>query len=103
MAYANRMLKITFNNWLLACRKNNLTQNSFRLGKRPVIPKAFLPIYNELPSAIKRQIKGNRISAKPKSAKAVNTSWERMQIRIEKLKIYDKAKPNKRIRRATKS
>lgn len=103
MAYANRMLKITFDNWLLACRKNNLTQNSFRLGKRPVIPQAFLPIYNELPPAVKRRIKGSRISAKPKSAKAVNTSWERMQIRIEKLKIYDKAKPNKRTRRATKS
>ena len=103
IAYANQMLKIKFDDWLLACKKNNLTQNSFRLGKRPVIPKAFLPIYKELPSVVKRQIKGSRISAKPKSARAVNTSWERMQLRIEKLKIYDKAKPNKRARRATKS
>lgn len=103
IAYANQMLKIKFDDWLLACKKNNLTQNSFRLGKRPIIPKAFLPIYNELPSAVKRQIKANRISAKPKSARAVNNSWERMQLRIEKLKIYDKSKPNKRARRATKS
>lgn len=103
IAYANQMLKITFDDWLLTCKKNNLTQNSFRLGKRPVIPKAFLPIYKKLPSVVKRQVQGSRVSAKPKSARAVNNSWERMQLRIEKLRIYDKAKPNKRTRRATKS
>lgn len=103
MAYANQMLKIKFDDWLLACKKNNLTQNSFRLGKKPVIPQAFLPIYEDLPSVIRRQTKGSEVSAKPKSARAVNTSWERMQLRIEKLRIYDKSKPNKRTRRSTKS
>ncbi|OLF35211.1 hypothetical protein BTW00_09740 [Psychrobacter sp. C 20.9] len=102
MAYANQMHKITFDNWLSACEKNNLTQNSFRLGKRPVIPKAFLPVYEELPSVTRSQLEGQRTILKPKSSKAVNTSWERMQLRIEKLRIYDQTKPNKRTRRVTK-
>ncbi|MER2009929.1 MAG: hypothetical protein ABS939_21040, partial [Psychrobacillus sp.] len=102
MAYANQMHKITFDNWLSACEKNNLTQNSFRLGKRPVIPKAFLPVYKELPSVTRSQLEGQRTILKPKSSKAVNTSWERMQLRIEKLRIYDQTKPNKRTRRVTK-
>lgn len=103
MAYANQMHKITCNDWLSACEKNNLTQNSFRLGKQPVIPKAFLSIYKELPSVVKPQSQVEKTYAKPKSAKAVNTSWERMQLRIEKLRIYDQAKPNKRARRLIKS
>lgn len=102
IAYTMKLHKITFDNWLVVCQKNNLTQNSFRLGKRPIIPKAFLPIYEELPSVVRRQIKGQRTTLKPKSPKAVNISWERMQSRIERLKSYDQAKPNKRARRTTK-
>lgn len=102
MAYAKKMYEITEDNWLAICKTHRLTQNSFRLGKRPTIPKAFMPIYNKLPSVTKPQVKAKR-ALKPKSSKAVNTSWERMQLRIERLKSYDKAKLNERARRAVKS
>lgn len=79
--------------WLSVCKELKLSQSAFKLGKKPIIPVAFNPIFEKL---IDKTVGNTKPIAKtplkPKSVKAVTVSWERMKTKIAKLKTYAKLK-----------
>lgn len=81
LRYAKMLLEIPLDKWISACTAVEANQNSFMLnGKKSVIPKGFLPVYNQLPinNGHKRKILD---SDKPASLSAVKKSWARLQRR----------------------
>lgn len=102
MAYATRLSKIPLEKWLSVCKELKLSQSAFKLGKKPIIPVAFNPIFEKL---IDKTVGNTKPIAKtplkPKSVKAVTVSWERMKTKIAKLETYAKIKTDNKARKTT--
>lgn len=111
MAYANQLATIDSDTWLVILNELEFSQSSLKFGKNPVIPKAFLAIYHQLPitnpSRTPINPRNNKITEtkplKPKSAKAVLLSWQRLQVKIEKVKNHGAIRENQKAQLRRKS
>lgn len=102
MAYATRLSKIPLEKWLSVCKELKLSQSAFKLGKKPIIPVAFNPIFEKLIDKTVSNAKPiAKTPLKPKSVKAVTVSWERMKTKIAKLETYAKIKTDNKARKTT--
>ncbi len=102
MAYATRLSKIPLEKWLTVCKELKLSQSAFKLGKKPIIPVAFNPIFEKLVDKTVGNAKPiTKTPLKPKSVKAVTVSWERMKTKIAKLETYAKIKTDNKARKTT--
>lgn len=100
MSYANQLLNVELDKWMKVLIELGFTQSSLRFGKNPVIPKPFLLVHDQLPIPIKQSINreaGNH-KMKPKSTKAVLLSWERLQLKIDKVKTHGEIRANRKLR-----
>lgn len=99
MSYANQLLKVELETWIKVLNGLGHTQSSLNFGKKPIIPKPFLLVHNQLPIPIKKPV--NREigihKMKPKSTKAVLLSWERLQLKIDKVKIYGEIREKRKL------
>lgn len=89
---AYRVLAVDIDTWLQACDELNITQNSFNWSKYSLIPKAFIPIYQQLPVNKNPCKKPQVTKIKPTSPDLVMTMWHRLQRKIEAQESYEKYK-----------
>lgn len=90
MAYANMLMIVSLEQWLQACEQIKASQNSFYLhGHKRAIPKAFLPVFSQLPikAGVIRKAKNTQI--KPSSIESVKKSWQRLQRKMEGKTRYE--------------
>lgn len=80
MNYANMLMLCSVEQWLNACEQINAIQNSFYFyGRKRNIPKAFLPVFNQLPVKPTVTRTPSHKQIKPTSVQAVKKSWQRLQ------------------------
>lgn len=99
MSYANQLLNVDLDEWMKVLIELGFTQSSLKFGKNPVIPKPFLLVHDQLPMSIKKPVNreiGNH-KMKPKSTKAVLLSWERLQLKIDKVKTHGEIRANRKL------
>lgn len=87
---AYRLMQIPLQQWKLICEKHDATQNSFYWSKNTVIPKPFLPVYNQLPTSKKAQRKINNNPRNPTPPNVVFNHWARLKRKMEMQKAYEK-------------
>lgn len=82
MCYANLLIKIPLENWILACEGVGASQNSFYLNRRKqVVANAFMPVHEAL-QVYSKQRTNKPSKSQPASIKSVKKSWERLQRKL---------------------
>lgn len=87
---AYRLMQIPLEQWMLVCEQHDATQNSFHWSKDTVIPKPFLPVYNQLPKSNKAKKKVDSNLNNPTPPNVVINHWARLKRKMEMQKAYEK-------------
>lgn len=93
LGFTIRLNQIDYDSWVKQCQELNITKNSFNWSKYDAIPKAFIPIYEQLPQIKTRKRKCSPALGKPRSPEAVMKQWARLQRKAERQEYYDQDRP----------
>lgn len=101
MSYANVLSKVDADTWVRVLNNCGATKATLKMGKNPIIPRAFLSIHDQLPDCksrapIQRSNSSDKRKLKPKSTKAVLVAWERLQIKINKVKTHEEIRNSRK-------
>lgn len=89
MTYAYLLYEKSLDDWLSVCSNLNITQNSFNWSERTKIPKAFMPVYSNLPNNSRKKNPSNSNDINPKSLQSVQKAWKRLQRKMEMKDAYE--------------